>query len=113
MFTEGVHLRRLIRSLEDRHSMIPGRLRKLRLQTFLEKRKGFVFVFIKKDPCESERVLGAKIQYHMFYVHFFSFSSHFLISDLQSSLSLIAPSINDKRMRLQKMVPHAILMAIP
>ena len=61
MFVESILLRRLIRSLEDRDSMIPGRLRQLRLQTFLEKRKGFVFVFIKEDPCEPERFLGAKV----------------------------------------------------
>jgi hypothetical protein len=76
MFTEGILFRRLIRSLEDRHSMIPGRLCQLRLQTFLKKRKGFVFIFVKKDPCEPERVLGAKIQHHMFDIHLFSTSSH-------------------------------------
>jgi hypothetical protein len=81
MSAKGILLRRLIRSLEDRHSMIPGRLRQLRLQTFLKKRKGFVFVFVKKDPCEPERVLGAKIQDHMFDVHLFSSSSHFPFSN--------------------------------
>jgi hypothetical protein len=61
--------------------MIPGRLRQLRLQTFLKKRKGFVFVLVEKDPCQPERVLGAKIQHHMFYIHLFSSFGHFLFSN--------------------------------
>ena len=62
--------------------MVPGRLQQLRLQTFLKKRKSFVFVFVDKDPCEPERVLGAKIQHNMFYVHLFSSSNHFPFSNL-------------------------------
>jgi hypothetical protein len=81
-FTEGILLRRLIRSLEDGHSMIPGRLQQWRLQTFLKKCKGFVLVFVEKDPRKPERALGAKIQHNMFYVHLFSLSSRFLLSNL-------------------------------
>jgi hypothetical protein len=67
--------------------MIPGRLRQLRLQAFLEKGKGFLFVFVKKDSCEPERLLGAKIQDHMFYVHLFSSSSHFFLNNLVSDFT--------------------------
>ena len=78
-FTESIFLRRLIRSLKDRHSMIPGRLQQLRLQTFLEKRKGFVFVFVEKNSRKPERALWTEIQHNRFDVHLFSSFSHFLI----------------------------------
>jgi hypothetical protein len=61
--------------------MVPGRLRQLRLQTFLEKRKGFLFVFVKKDPCEPHGFLRAEIQDHILDLHPFSSSDHFLIAD--------------------------------
>ncbi len=78
MSTEGIFLRRLIRSLKDRHSTVPGRLRKLGPQTLLQKRQGFFFVFVQEDPPKPEYVLGTKIQHNLFDVHFFSSSGHFL-----------------------------------
>ena len=47
--TEGIFLRRLIRSLEDRHSMVPGRLLQLGFETLLKIKESLLFVLIKKD----------------------------------------------------------------
>jgi hypothetical protein len=77
MFTEAIFLRRLIRSLEDRHSMVPGRLLQLGFQTFLQKRKSSLLVFDQENPRNPKRVLGTKIQHSGSDVHSFSSSGHF------------------------------------
>jgi len=87
-FTKRVLLRRLIRSLKDWHSMIPGRRRQLRLKRFLKKRKGFLFVFVKEDSRQPERFFWAKIQHNIFYVHPLSSSNHFLIIDFEGRVPL-------------------------
>jgi hypothetical protein len=50
-FTEGILLRRLIRSLEDRHSMVTGCLIQLGLQALFKKEESLVFVFIHQNSC--------------------------------------------------------------
>jgi hypothetical protein len=82
MFAKHIFLRRLIRSLEDRHSMVPGRVIQLRLQTFLEKQKGVVSVSVEENPCKPQGFLGAEIQDHILNFHSFASSSHLLIIDL-------------------------------
>ena len=48
-FHKGILLRRLIRSLKDRHSVIPGRLFQLGLEAFFKKQECLLFVFIHKN----------------------------------------------------------------
>jgi hypothetical protein len=72
-FTEGILLGRLIRSLEDRHSMVPGRLFQLWFKALFEKRKGFLLVLIHENSGEPQSFLGMKVQDHAFYDHLPSF----------------------------------------
>jgi hypothetical protein len=68
-FTEGILLRRLIRSLEDRHSMIPGRLIQLRFKTLFKKNKSLLFFVIEKDSRESKGFLRVKAKDYVLYLH--------------------------------------------
>jgi len=88
MFAEHIFLSGLIRSLKDWHSMVPGRLQQLRLKTFLEKGKGFVFFFVKEDSRQPERFFWAKIEHNIIYVHPLSSSNHFLIIDFEGRVPL-------------------------
>jgi hypothetical protein len=54
---ERVFLRRLIRSLKDRHSMIPSRLIQLGLQAILKKEESLFFVLIEENSCEFQSLL--------------------------------------------------------
>ena len=49
ILAKGVFLRRLIRSLKDRHSMVPCCLIQLRFEALFEKEEGLSFVFIEED----------------------------------------------------------------
>ena len=69
--------------------MVPSCSFELRFETLFEKKEGLFFVFVKKDSCKPERVLGAKIQHDMFYVHLFSPSSHFLMVDFMGRVPLV------------------------
>jgi hypothetical protein len=69
MLAEAILLRRLIRSLKDRHSMVPGGLRQLRFETFFEKKECLVPVFVEKDFREHECLLWTEIQHERFDVH--------------------------------------------
>ena len=79
-------MRRLIRSLKDRHSMISGRLIQLGFETLLKKEKSLFFVVIEKDPRESKGFFRVKVKDYVLYLHPCSSSSHFLIIDLEGTL---------------------------
>jgi hypothetical protein len=68
-FTEGILLRRLIRSLKNRHSMVPGRLIQLRFKTLFKKKKSLFFFVIEKDSRESKSFLRVKAKDYVLYLH--------------------------------------------
>ena len=72
MFAEGILLRRLIRSLKDRHSVLSCRIVQLRFDAFLEKREGLFSVFVQKNSRQSECLMWTKIQHKRFDVHLFT-----------------------------------------
>ena len=59
--TEAILLRRLIRSLEDRHSVIPGRLDPIEASDIPLETQGLVFIFVEKDSRKPHGFLGVKI----------------------------------------------------
>ena len=71
-FTEGVFLRRLIRSLKDRHSMVTCRLIQLRLQALFKKEESLSFIFIEEDSRESKGFFRAKVKDYALYLHIFA-----------------------------------------
>jgi len=83
-FSEGILLRRLIRSLKDWHSMVPGCFVQLRFDAFFKKWKGLVFVFVNKDSRKTERFFWVKIKHDFFNIHPRSFN-HFLTVDFKGS----------------------------
>ena len=84
---EGV-LRKLIRSLEDRHSMVTCRLIQLRLQALFKKEESLSFIFIEEDSRESKGLFRAKVKDYILYLHPFSSSNHFLIIDFGGTVPL-------------------------
>ena len=66
---EIVLLRRLIRSLEDRHSVIPGLLIKLRLEGFFQKEHCFLAILIEENPHQTKGFLSGKLYYNIFDCH--------------------------------------------
>ena len=74
-------MRRLIRSLKDRHSMVTRRLIQLRFKTLFKKEKSLSFIFIEEDSRESKGLFRAKVKDYILYLHPFSSSNHLLIID--------------------------------
>ncbi|MBP1697407.1 MAG: hypothetical protein H6Q41_2595 [Deltaproteobacteria bacterium] len=72
MLAEGILLRRLIRSLKDWHSMITGRIYKLRFEALLKEEKRLFFVFIEEDSRESKGFFRAKVKDYALYLHIFA-----------------------------------------
>ena len=64
-----IFLRRLIRSLEDRHSVIPACLVQLRLQAFLQKEHCLLTIFVDKNSRQTKCLLRGKLYYNLFDCH--------------------------------------------
>jgi hypothetical protein len=86
-FAERIFLRRLIRSLEDRHSVISRRLLQLRFEALFKKKEPLLPVFIHENSCQSEGFLRTKAYDNALDRHLSSSSSHFLIIDLEGTLN--------------------------
>jgi hypothetical protein len=84
---EEIFMGRLIRSLEDRHSMVTGCLIQLRFKALFKKRERLFLVFIHENSCQPKGLFWTEIKNNLIDLHSLSSSSHFLIIDLEGTLS--------------------------